>query len=454
MDKNSRIQRFEYQSNRWYNDGLEKAKVHDFSGAIASLSRSLQYNKSNRDARNLLGLIYYGEGEVVSALVQWVISRNLNPDDNPADRFIQKVQNSQSRLESMCMAIRKYNQCLIYCEHDGVDLAIIQLKKITSSFPNYLRAQQLLALLYLQTEQYSRAKKCLKRALKIDTTNILTLRYIQELNDLAKKTPQKKEETGGVTYQMGNETIIQPVSESLRENSGQMAILNILLGVLIGAAVLGFVIIPAVRSADAKTKNDEIVAYSEQIATKESEIDDLNQQLEDAAATVENSEKSEKNSKNAIESYEHLVSAMTLRMASSDDYENIADQLLEIDADDLSENGKALYDDLKEDSFSQACASLYQNGVYYYNAGNYKKAKTDLKKVVKMDEGYDDGGALMALGRVYAKTGDTKSAVQNYNRVMELYSGTDIAEEARTAITELGDSGSSDSEDTESTEDN
>ena len=44
-----------YQSNYWYNDGLAKAQVRDMSGAITSLKKSLQYNRANLAARNLLG---------------------------------------------------------------------------------------------------------------------------------------------------------------------------------------------------------------------------------------------------------------------------------------------------------------------------------------------------------------------------------------------------------------
>ena len=66
-----------YQSNSWYNDGLRKAQVRDMSGAIVSLQQSLQYNRENISARNLLGLVYYGIGEVSEALVEWIISKNL-----------------------------------------------------------------------------------------------------------------------------------------------------------------------------------------------------------------------------------------------------------------------------------------------------------------------------------------------------------------------------------------
>ena len=56
-----------YQSNYWYNDGLRKAKIRDMSGAIMSLRKSLQFNRENIAARNLLGLVYYGIGSAGSS---------------------------------------------------------------------------------------------------------------------------------------------------------------------------------------------------------------------------------------------------------------------------------------------------------------------------------------------------------------------------------------------------
>ena len=61
-------------ANSYYNLGLEKAKVRDLSGAAQCLKKSLHFSKYQTDARNLLGLIYYENGEVADALVQWVIS--------------------------------------------------------------------------------------------------------------------------------------------------------------------------------------------------------------------------------------------------------------------------------------------------------------------------------------------------------------------------------------------
>ena len=164
-----------YQSNSWYNDGLRKAQVRDMSGAIVSLQQSLQYNRENIAARNLLGLVYYGIGEVSEALVEWIISKNLCPRDNIADYYIKNVQNSANELESLNQAIKKFNQCLVYCQQNGEDLAIIQLKQVIASHPTFLKAYQLLALIYIQTNQNTKARQILIEAKKLETTNELTL---------------------------------------------------------------------------------------------------------------------------------------------------------------------------------------------------------------------------------------------------------------------------------------
>ena len=41
----------------YYNIGLEKAQMHDLSGAEIYLKKALNYNKSHKNARNLLGLV-------------------------------------------------------------------------------------------------------------------------------------------------------------------------------------------------------------------------------------------------------------------------------------------------------------------------------------------------------------------------------------------------------------
>jgi Flp pilus assembly protein TadD len=84
-------------SNRFYNDGLECARVRDLSGAVTSLRQCLKFNKNNIEARNLLGLVYFETGEVVAALSEWVISQNIR--ENPLNPKYAKTEDRESAFE-------------------------------------------------------------------------------------------------------------------------------------------------------------------------------------------------------------------------------------------------------------------------------------------------------------------------------------------------------------------
>ena len=175
-----------YQSNYWYNDGLNKANIRDLTGAITSLKKSLQYNRDNIASRNLLGLVYYGRGDVVEALAEWVLSKNLQPKENIANYYIQKVKEKRDDLDRINQAIKRYNQALDYCYQRCEDLAVMQLKKAIEMHPTYVKAYQLLALLYIMEEQYAEARKNIRIAHKLDKTDDITMRYMHELNQVRK----------------------------------------------------------------------------------------------------------------------------------------------------------------------------------------------------------------------------------------------------------------------------
>ena len=44
-------------ANSYYNLGLEKAQIRDLSGAAECLKKSINFNKYQTDARNIMGLI-------------------------------------------------------------------------------------------------------------------------------------------------------------------------------------------------------------------------------------------------------------------------------------------------------------------------------------------------------------------------------------------------------------
>lgn len=392
-------EKFFRQSDYWYNDGLKRANMRDLSGAISSLRRSLQYNRSNIAARNLLGLVYYGRGEVAEALVEWIISKNLKSYENIANYYIKRVQEAPNELEQMNQAIKKFNQCLVYARQQGEDLAIIQLKKVIQAHPSFLKAYQLLALLYLQTEQYAKARQILRRAYKIDITNPITLSYMNELSKMhtqkVAKLKEEKEQT--VTYSLGNETIIQPVSASLKDNAAILTIANIVIGLIMGAAVVWFLVAPTITQNKARTANATIVQLSEEIAARDTQIKVLKDELEGYRSTDEEAQNAIESSTNTQETYELVMQVKELYDGGQTSNADMTELLLQLNSNTLGERGRAIYDELSSDLFPKMCKRYYGNAQTKIESGDYAGAIEDLEKILQMDSEYDGGNAKLIL---------------------------------------------------------
>ena len=152
------------QSNGWYNDGLTKAQIRDLSGAQESLERAIEYDRTNIQARNLLGLIYYGRGQTGEAIAQWILCQNMDPADRMSGYFMRRMKEDPDEINAINISLRKYNQGLRYCREHHLDMAQLQLSEAVEINPGLLCAWQLLALIYITKKQYSKARRALKGA--------------------------------------------------------------------------------------------------------------------------------------------------------------------------------------------------------------------------------------------------------------------------------------------------
>lgn len=429
-----------YQSNYWYNDGLKKANIRDMSGAIVSLRRSLQYNRANIASRNLLGLVYYGRGDVIEALVEWILSKNFQSHDNIANYYISKVQEVPGELENINQAVKRFNQSLDYARSNGEDLAIIQLKKALAAHPGYVKAHQLLALLYMKTEQFSAARLELRAAHKLDTTNEITLRYMHEITQMRKARPGrardrgKEEEQRTVTYNIGNETIIQPASTVLKENSSIHTVANIAVGVLVGVAVMWFLIMPAVTSSRQKKLNEQTTVFSDKIATQEAQISALKTELDEYRANSEESDNVKKTAASTQESYETLMTVYDHFEAEDMSDSAMLEQMLKVSSDSLGTQGKDIYKEISDSLYPRMCKRLYGSAKSDYESGSYDKSIESLLQVIQMDKEYDSGKAMLLLAQSYEKKGDTQKATAQYQRIVETFEGKDVAQTAQKAL--------------------
>lgn len=437
-------------SNILYNDGLEKARVRDLSGAIVSLQQSLKLNNNNIDARNLLGLIYFEMGESVQALNQWVISKNFKPKKNIADDYINMIQNNPNRLDNINQTIKKFNQALTYCNQDSLDLAVIQLKKVLSLNPKYIQAHQLLALLHMNNEDWEKARRELQKCLKVDINNTIALRYMKEVekmlvpDDLGLKDRKKEKDADSVMYQSGNETIIQPTGSSLPLVGGHRgnSILNILIGLVLGALCVWFLVLPAKEKKSNAELNKQYKSVSEQKDELNATVSELNQRIE--ALNVDNEDLRKKlevlgGSEGVQEDYDRLLEAMNLYLNDPDDTMAVAEVLCQIEGNflesDATEGYAATYDNLKSLIGKDVSKEYYEQGLDNYNDEYYEEAVSDFAKSFYFDETSED--ALFLLGNSYRMLENNSMAIETYTQVVELFPGTRTASQAQSFIDEL-----------------
>ena len=430
-----------FASNRFYNEGLDKASVRDLSGAITSLRESLKLNKNNIEARNLLGLVYYERGEVVAALSEWVISKNIKEDKNIADDYINMIQNNPGRLETFNQTVKKYNQALLYCQQDSLDLAVIQLKKVLSMNPRFLQARQLLSLLYINNQDWDKAKKELDKCIKIDANNTMTLRYIKEVESMMPSEEERvKKKKEAIVYQSGNDTVIQPVGK--KEIVGFQTLLNIIIGVVIGVGVAWYLVVPArVQHAQSQV-NEQLKSVSEQLDAKTVQVDELTQQINDLTKEKDSLSSSLNEAQGvnvAVEANTDLIEAALMYMNKTADEQTIAEELELIDQDyldsDATESFKTLYQTILEAVGPVVAKSYYNTGYEAFRAEEYDTAIENLEKAFKYDA--TNGEALYNLAQSYNRSGDTDKAVETYKKVIELFPNTEKARKSENYIKEL-----------------
>ncbi len=424
-------------SNTFYNMGLMKAQNRDLSGAAASLERSLRLNKRNTKARNLLGLVYYEMGETVQALSEWVISQNYDATNNLANNYIKLIQSNSNRLEEMKRNIKNFNTALKMAKRGADDVAIIQLKKVLSQNPRMVKGRQLLALLLMKTGEYERARRELRKALSVDRCNTLSLRYMKEVEALLqreKKNPEKKQKDPIEERQaLSGDAVIVPPHAYREPTNGAVTILNVVIGLLLGALAMYFLVTPVRVQNEVDKNNDLVRTYNQRIAIKNSSISELERQV---ASLTEEKEKLQKQAdqntaqgKNTVSNYENLITALSAY--ADQKYDNAADALGQINEDVAMDSQvfDTVYKNLKASLKDTMAKNYFETGEEAYDAGKYEDAIAAYKRCLEVDATYAD--AMYKMGCAYYASGSRDESTKIFKQVVDTFPGTQAASEAQ-----------------------
>ena len=427
-------------SNACYNQGLMKAKVRDLSGAVEALRRSLELDKNNTNARNLLGLVYYEMGETVAALSEWVISKHLQKEDNDADEFMNMVQSNPTKLDHINQAIKKYNQALTSAKQGSPDLAIIQLKKVVTLNPKFIRAFQLLTLLYMQSGEKDKAIKMIMKANAIDVNNTVTLRYMKELGvsggrpirevkDYREEKKEKKEVYDSKTVERN---VFRGMQDFKEDKPSIWLYLNLVIGVVVGVIAYHVLIGPNVSNKTVKELQQTVADFQGKNSALETQLDKANEKVtsyeeqikqlqgqvvaENPDATVDpNATPAPNVSSGNIVTGDQAI-ALLLQSASyalDKDNENAAKTLTSVTEESFTtEPAKELYNIIKESTFETVAKKLYTQGYNKYDSRKYEDAIELLVQATALNDDYED--AIYFLGRSYHQ-------IEQYDKARECY---------------------------------
>lgn len=422
-------------SNLYYNQGLEKAEIRDLSGSIDLLKRSLKFNKLNIQARNLLGLVYFETGEAVSALSEWVISKNIMPEGNIAAEYIDRLQANANKLDGINQTIKKYNEALGCCRNGSSDVAVIQLKKILTQNPKLIKAYHLLALNYIHEKEYEKARRILKKAAKIDKTNSTTLRFLREVDEqtgthtnlesrwnFRRNKREEREEQMNV-----NDVILPP---AFRESSVFSTVLNIGFGLVVGACVVWFLFVPARVQSINREANQKVTEYSNTMASQAAELSKMEDKIRESEETVTSAQDQISQADERVTSYENLIKAWSAYQ--EENYTNAANSLAEVNVELLSVDAKAIYDSIYADIRSTLFSKFKTAGIEAFDQQDYATAVTQLVQALEIDE--TDYEVLNVLAHSYRESGDTQNALKYFQEIIKQNPDTRRASSAQAYI--------------------
>ncbi len=419
-------------SNAWYNQGLEMARVRNLSGAAVSLQTSLRFNKYHTDARNLLGLVYFATGELVSAVSEWVISQDLQPENNRASEYLARLQKHDAWLDRMNGCIRKYNTALKQIGEGEEDAAILQLTSCISTFRTFLRAHQLLGLLYLKHGKPAKAMKVLKKALTIDPSNPVTQGYLKDLRESdefrkqarllrresRKEAEQEVEESAAEAYR--NDVII-PTYRSTGM-IGKMALV-LLAGLILGGMIVWYGIMPEQIRDVKQEQADIVVSYNSKLATKDADREALASRITSLEKDVEQLQAelaTYTGDDGVITNYNTLLEAVAVYLEG--DTLGAMDEFVKVNGEAVSYEGyQKTYRDLEQVLGISDYGRLYEAGVSAYVNGNREQSIAYLERALAIAP--DSVQAMYYLAHAYEKVDRPADAWVVYDRIQREFPG-------------------------------
>ena len=264
---------------------------------------------------------------------------------------------------------------------------------------------------------------------RIDRGNITAALYIrmadENLNtDSAKK---KKKQDVAVTFQSGNDIIIQPTTR--KDNPLLNVFINGFIGLAIGLLVGWFLLGPLQVHFNQSDKAQELADAYKEIDSKNALIDELKKDHDTLLNNYESLRdqiNSYEGNNGAFDGYRYLLLAVSEYNKgdgmNKDDIAKNLDKISENNSDKIkSEEFQNVYNFLKSAVGGSVADNYYADGYNAFRQEDYVTALENFKKAVEYDPNNID--ALYYLACTYMENKDYENARNEKRRMYRLFPG-------------------------------
>ena len=433
---------FRQISNRFYNIALDRALSRDLYGATILLKKALVFNSKNINARNLLGLIFYEEGQITEAVVQWLISKDLFKNEiNPANEYITRVQNDDD-TEKLFKSVKLYNSAVedinpdrkAYIEQNRKDNAMLKLFKAVEYNDHNVKAMMLLSVILLSIGNHIKAGAYLLKCQKIDNGNKFINEHMDYVLKNTKKSEvkeQKIEKIYSIKKLENDDAILPRKYIKLSENQ---KVIFVLIGIMIGALFHSLIIAPRTSASGSITTQEELVRYAEMVNDQNKIIRDitienneLKTQYEDMSVKLK---AYEEQNRMFTSQYETLNSIIA-------DFDNgyisrAARNYVELDKDAITEESLVtLLNEARSRIEGIGAKRLTELGTESWNGGNKNAAISYYQLSLSINPG--DPETMFLLARLYQNLERYKEANELFDRIIAQHPESNYAKRSREA---------------------
>ncbi len=422
-------------SIKYYNESIDFAKDDHISNAIEHLKKSVEYDKTNVPAQNLLGLMYYRLGRVTNAYIHWSVS--LSVDKSESNSAIQYLNDMTLGVdyEKKAKAISKYNLALEQVRQGNYDMAIMSLKRALDFNSKSVDVLNLLAYCYIVNNNNHDANRHIDTVLKIDKSNPIAKGYQKAIKPDRLSIFKSKEDNENGIYSVN-------VNNNAAKSNTKSNIAFFLLGLLVTSIICGAMVIPLAF----KHYEREISSYEtdygvlknqtdEELAKKDETIKSLTQENESLKSKLDSAGSNGLQERvKALAEIENMYDAGNVEVA--------ADRLVALSNEGFTGEVMEQYRKLCSMVLVSAADRYFEKGQEAQEAENYADAITAYNKCLKCSQ---DGGeiglsATFQLGKIAVAQGDNASAAKYFRIVAEKHPIESIKNEAATFLNQYNNS--------------